>query len=79
MRRGQSRPCFKLPDAHKGWVWSFSADDSTASLVSGSWDNTVKFWDVSRSVSITKKLEVLNVLICSRKLKIESSSHLCNK
>lgn len=55
VRRGLSRPCYKLPDAHKGWVWSFSADDSTASLVSGSWDNTVKFWDVSRSVSITKK------------------------
>ena len=51
VRKGQSRPCYKLPDAHKGWVWSFSADDSTASLVSGSWDNTVKFWDVSRSVS----------------------------
>ena len=52
VRKGQSRPCYKLPDAHKGWVWSFSADDSTASLVSGSWDNTVKFWDVSRSVSL---------------------------
>ena len=52
VRKGQSRPVYKLPDAHKGWVWSFSAEDSTASLVSGSWDNTVKFWDVSRSVSI---------------------------
>ena len=35
VRKGQSRPCYKLRDAHKGWVWSFSADDSTSSLVSG--------------------------------------------
>jgi len=66
VRKGQSRPCYKLPDAHKGWVWSFSADDSTASLVSGSWDNTVKFWDVSsQGLRETRKAVNLKVAVLS--------------
>jgi len=69
VRRGQSRPCYKLPDAHKGWVWSFSADDSTASLVSGSWDNTVKFWDVSsQGLRETRKAVNLKVAVLSTDL-----------
>jgi len=57
VKKGISKPCFKLPDAHKGWVWSFSSNHdsnrSTSSigdtLVSGSWDNTVKFWSITPS------------------------------
>ena len=42
-----------MPDAHKGWVWTFSASgqqsEGDMNLVSGSWDNTVKFWRVTSS------------------------------
>jgi len=40
-----SKPCLRNPDMHKGWVWSFCSEGET--LVSGSWDNTVKFWQVT--------------------------------
>jgi hypothetical protein len=43
---GGSSP-LKFPDSHKGWVWSFSDAGPGNSLVSGSWDNTVKFWQVT--------------------------------
>jgi len=36
----------KYPDSHKGWVWSFSAAGGDK-FVSGSWDNTLKFWQVT--------------------------------
>ena len=39
-----SRPSSRNPDMHKGWVWSFCSQGET--LVSGSWDSTVKFWQV---------------------------------
>ena len=48
---GQSSPTSRLPDAHKGWVWSFSSPQQDQAgqldLVSGSWDNTVRFWQVT--------------------------------
>eukprot|EP00092_Neocalanus_flemingeri_P006727 GFUD01007267.1.p1 GENE.GFUD01007267.1~~GFUD01007267.1.p1 ORF type:complete len:429 (-),score=115.95 GFUD01007267.1:225-1511(-) len=50
---GNPKPCLKVPDAHKGWVWSFSASGpqpgGDLDLVSGSWDNTVKFWRMTSS------------------------------
>ena len=46
LEAGQSSPTSRLPDAHKGWVWSFSSPQQDQAgqldLVSGSWDNTVK-------------------------------------
>jgi len=51
LEAGQSSPTSRLPDAHKGWVWSFSSPQQDQAgqldLVSGSWDNTVKFWQLS--------------------------------
>ena len=48
-----SKPALKVPDAHKGWVWTFSSSKqqygADMDLVSGSWDNTVKFWKVTSS------------------------------
>jgi len=50
---GVSKPALKVPDAHKGWVWTFSSSKqqygADMDLVSGSWDNTVKFWKVTSS------------------------------
>jgi len=50
---GNPKPALKVPDAHKGWVWTFSASaqqsEGDMNLVSGSWDNTVKFWRVTSS------------------------------
>jgi len=50
---GNSKPSLKVPDAHKGWVWTFCASGNQPGgdmdLVSGSWDNTVKFWRVTSS------------------------------
>jgi len=50
---GNPKPALKVPDAHKGWVWSFTSpahqSGSDQDLVSGSWDNTVKFWRVTSS------------------------------
>jgi len=65
---GVSRPRYKLPDAHKGWVWSFSSSESNSgtatALVSGSWDNTVKFWQVSsHSLQETRKPINLKVAV----------------
>ena len=46
LEAGQNSPTSRLPDAHKGWVWSFSSPQQDQAgqldLVSGSWDNTVK-------------------------------------
>ena len=39
------RPSSRNPDMHKGWVWSFCSEGDT--LVSGSWDNTVRLWTVA--------------------------------
>lgn len=39
------KPALRNPDMHKGWVWSFCGEGE--SLVSGSWDSTVKFWQVT--------------------------------
>jgi len=57
VKKGISKPCFKKPDAHKGWVWSFSSNHGSFrssssigdTLVSGSWDNNVKFWSITPS------------------------------
>lgn len=50
---GNPKPSLKVPDAHKGWVWSFSSSGhqpgGDMDLVSGSWDNTVKFWRITSS------------------------------
>jgi len=50
---GNHKPSLKVPDAHKGWVWSFCSSmqqsGGEVDLVSGSWDNTVKFWRVTSS------------------------------
>lgn len=50
---GNPKPTLKVPDAHKGWVWTFSAAEQQSGgdmdMVSGSWDNTVKFWRVTSS------------------------------
>ena len=58
-----------MPDAHKGWVWSFSCSNwssDTGRLVSGSWDNTVKFWDMSsHSLQETRKPINLKVAVLS--------------
>ena len=65
---GLTRPRYKLPDAHKGWVWSFSSckSNSSTDLVSGSWDNTVKFWQVSNhSLKETRKPINLKVAVLS--------------
>lgn len=45
LRQGDEKP-MKYPDSHKGWVWSLTAAGGD-SLVSGSWDNTIKFWQVT--------------------------------
>jgi len=39
------QPVSRNLTAHSGWVWSFASQDNL--LVSGAWDSTVKFWQVS--------------------------------
>jgi len=69
--QGVSKPRFKFPDAHKGWVWSFSSSNWNSrtdyeKLVSGSWDNTVKFWSItSHSLQETRKPINLKVAVLS--------------
>ena len=64
--QGITRPRVKLPDAHKGWVWSFTSSDSSPVLVSGSWDNTVKFWQIgTSSLQETRKPINLKVAVLS--------------
>ena len=69
--QGVTKPRFKFPDAHKGWVWSFSSSPGSwrtenSKLVSGSWDNTVKFWDISsHSLQETRKPINLKVAVLS--------------
>ena len=69
VKKGVSKPCLKLPDAHKGWVWSFSSKSGEVGgtdLVSGSWDNTVKFWSLSSSSLLeTRKPVNLKVAVLS--------------
>lgn len=58
------KPALRNPDMHKGWVWCFSSQDD--SLVSGSWDNTVKFWQVTPTdLSQTRKAINLKVAVLS--------------
>merc|ERR550519_1636245 len=45
VRSGCQSPIQKMADAHKGWVWSLC--NSGDMLVSGAWDNLVKFWQVA--------------------------------
>jgi len=67
---GMTRPSIKLPDAHKGWVWSFTSSESDSVLVSGSWDNTVKFWQLgSHSMQETRKPINLKVAVLSTDMK----------
>ena len=58
-----------MPDAHKGWVWSFCCSNwrsDSGRLVSGSWDNTVKFWNISsHSLQETRKPINLKVAVLS--------------
>ena len=65
--KGVTKPRFKFPDAHKGWVWSFSSSRTdNDKLVSGSWDNTVKFWNISsHSLQETRKPINLKVAVLS--------------
>ena len=44
---------------HAGWVWSLRGlNDEDRTLVSGSWDKTVKFWDTEKAECfLTHKLE----------------------
>jgi len=44
---GKEGPSLKCPDSHKGWVWATCKGSHANQLVSGSWDNTVKFWQVT--------------------------------
>ena len=63
---GDTRPAYKLPDAHKGWVWSLSSCGHGSTLVSGSWDNTVKFWSLTpASLQETRKPVNLKVAVLS--------------
>ena len=63
--QGVTKPRFRFPDAHKGWVWSFSSSVNDK-LVSGSWDNTVKFWNIScHSLQETRKPINLKVAVLS--------------
>ena len=63
--KGAVRPSLKVPDAHKGWVWSFSSN-SSGDLVSGSWDNTVKFWRLApAALRETRKPVNLKVAVLS--------------
>lgn len=40
----EGRPIAKYPDVHKGWVWTMCSQENL--LISGAWDNTIKFWQV---------------------------------
>jgi len=42
---GSVTPVMKMADAHKGWVWTFCRENDL--LVSGSWDNSLKFWKIA--------------------------------
>ena len=54
-----------MPVLTAGWVWSFSSN-SSGELVSGSWDNTVKFWNIScHSLQETRKPINLKVAVLS--------------
>lgn len=61
---GNPKPVIKFPDSHKGWVWTFSSPADVPGrnldLISGSWDNNVKFWRVTSSelVEIRKPVNV---------------------
>jgi len=50
---GNPKPVIKFPDSHKGWVWTFSSPADVPGrnldLISGSWDNNIKFWRVTSS------------------------------
>lgn len=61
VRKGEDRPGLKCPDSHKGWVWSFSPAGGN-SLVSGSWDNTVKFWQVTPT-SLVESRKAVNLKV----------------
>jgi len=75
---GESKPCLKVPDAHKGWVWTFSAPEhqtnNDVDLVSGSWDNTVKFWKVTNAElkesrrAVNLKVAVLATDVCENRV-----------
>ena len=66
----------------KGWVWSFSSSVDTCDtgghgtivtrLVSGSWDNTVKFWSVTQS-TMTETRRPVNL-----KVAVLSTDMWCN-
>jgi WD40 repeat protein len=51
--------------AHSGWVTSIAFSPDSQRLVSGSWDRTIKFWDVSTGTQLggspgkTKEIEAL--------------------
>ena len=51
--------------AHSGWVTSIAFSPDSQRLVSGSWDKTIKFWDVSTGAQLnggagkTKEIEAL--------------------
>jgi len=64
---GSSAPALKSPDSHKGWVWSFSKAGEGNKLVSGSWDNTVKFWQVTPTslVETRKPINLKVAVLCT--------------
>ena len=54
-----------MPVLTAGWVWSFSSN-SSGDLVSGSWDNTVKFWRLApAALRETRKPVNLKVAVLS--------------
>jgi len=61
-------PSLKNPGAHKGWVWSLSRVPREPNmLVSGSWDNSVKFWQVTPTslVEIRKAVNLRVAVLCT--------------
>jgi len=64
---GSSAPSLKCPDSHKGWVWSFCKAGTGNQLVSGSWDNYIKFWQVTPTslVETRKAINLKVAVLCT--------------
>jgi WD40 repeat protein len=67
----EMKPVSKHPDVHSGWVWSMASQDDL--LLSGAWDSSVRFWQVTQTGlqqtrdKVQLKTAVLSLDICENR------------